>query len=98
MPLTFRRDRPNIDSEARALLRSLAEAADHDRRRWHLSPHLRGYPQDILRVGDAVLVATTYESPDFEPDFGKFIAACSPPVVLALLDALDAAENPDDPA
>lgn len=71
--------------ESLARLRSVAEAADADGRKWYWRG---GYPQSIIREGDVVLVAQTLTNPDHRPEFAEFIAAFDPPTVLALLDRL----------
>ena len=75
-------------------LRRVAEAADDDGRPWTWRASEAGgsggYPQTILRVGDVVLVANCYESPDYPARFAEFIATFDPPTVLALLDRLEA--------
>lgn len=65
--------------------RSVAEAADNGGRPWEWSG---GYPQWIIRQGDAVLIAETYEGPDFPSTIAEFIATFDPPTVLGLLDRL----------
>lgn len=104
MSRSFSRDAPLIDAESRALLRTIAQAADTvggnggGGRRWVAQPSLNpehpGYPQSIVRMGDVVLIATTYDEPTGPLTLAQYIAAVSPPVVLALLDELDRQEAP----
>src|ERR1035441_2293123 len=65
---------------------TLAEAADADGRPWEWSG---GYPQTVTRTGDAMLIANTFEGPDFPSTIAEFIATFDPPTVLALLRALN---------
>lgn len=74
-------------------LRATAERADADGRRWLWEG---GYPQTVLREGDVVLVANTFESPDHPSIFAEYIAIFGPPTVLALLDALQASMERGD--
>lgn len=80
----------SLTNERLGELRRVAEAADADGREWTWkaseSDGSAGYPQHILRVGDVVLVAQTYDDPDRPATFAEFIAAFDPPTVLALLD------------
>lgn len=71
--------------ESLVRLRAVAEAADESGRRWFWKG---GYPQNILREGDVVLVAQTLTDPDHRPEFAEFIAAFDPPTVLAMIDRL----------
>jgi hypothetical protein len=66
-------------------LRAVAEAADKGGRPWEWTG---GYPQHVIRQGDAVLVAETYEGPDFPSTIAEFIATFDPPTVLAMLALL----------
>jgi hypothetical protein len=68
-------------------LRRVAEAADADGREWEWSG---GYPQTVTRIGDAVLIANTFEGPDWPSTIAEFIATFDPPTVLALLAERDA--------
>jgi hypothetical protein len=81
-----------LSGDRLAELRRVASAADDDGREWTWKASERegsgGYPQQVLRVGDVVLVAECYESPDFPSRFAEFIAAFDPPTALALLDGL----------
>jgi hypothetical protein len=78
------------------VLRSIAEAADHGGRHWSWTG---GYPQQVIRVGDVMLVAETYEGPDFPSTLAEYIAAFDPPTVLALLDEIaDLRTRPTPPA
>ena len=70
-------------------LRVVAESADRDGRPWAwtgVGGH--GYPQRIIRVGDAVLMAECYDDPDTPDPTAEFISTFDPPTVLALLDAV----------
>lgn len=53
-----------------------------------------GYPQTITRIGDAVLIANTYEGPDFPSTIAEFIATFDPPTVLELLRLASPGEEP----
>ena len=64
-------------------LRSIAETEDKGGRRWQWSG---GYPQTVTRLGDAVLIANTFDNPDSPSPAAEFIAAFDPPTVLRLLD------------
>ena len=64
-------------------LRAVAVAADNGGRSWEWKG---GYPQQVIRIGDVMLVAETYEGPDFPSTIAEFIATFDPPTVLALLD------------
>lgn len=68
-------------------LRAVAKRADADGRPWTWAG---GYPQAIVREGDVVLVAETFENPDMTADFAEFIATFDPPTVLALLEPWEA--------
>jgi len=93
MPV-YHRQPTEIDHEQRALLRTLAMAADDDGRRWFVRSGLQGYPQSVLGVGNVAVIAECYDGPQDPPVHAPFIAAVSPPVVLALLDRLAALEEP----
>jgi hypothetical protein len=69
-----------------AHLRRVAEAADADGRPWEWTG---GYPQTVTRVGDVILVANVFESPDAPSRFAEFIATFDPPTVLALLTLVE---------
>jgi hypothetical protein len=71
----------NIDYTALLRIAILANAYD---RPWEWQG---GYPQRVVRVGDMVVVADTFESPDRPPRFAEHIAAFDPPTALALLSA-----------
>jgi hypothetical protein len=64
-------------------LRRVAEAADKGGRPWVWNG---GYPQTVIREGDAVLIANTYEEPDHPSTTAEFISTFDPPTVLMLLD------------
>ena len=72
---------------------AVAQAADEGGRPWEWQG---GYPQSVLRVGDVVVVADVFESPDAPSRFADFIATFDPPTVLSLLALaarLEAAER-----
>jgi hypothetical protein len=71
-------------------LRAVAEAADENGREWEWQG---GYPQRITRVGDVVIVADCFESPDHPSRFAEFIATFDPPTVLALLARREARDG-----
>ncbi|MHB1950221.1 MAG: hypothetical protein ACYCQK_01950 [Acidiferrobacteraceae bacterium] len=66
-----------------AALRRIAERTDADGRPWLWRG---GYPQTVLREGDVILVAETFEDPDQPVAFAEFISTFDPPTVLVLLD------------
>lgn len=66
-----------------AELRAIAEREDKGGGRcWTWSG---GYPQTVTRMGDATLIASTYQDPDTPSPPAEFIAAFDPPTVLRLL-------------
>lgn len=71
-------------------LRRIAWAADRGERPWDWTASQAegkaGYPQQVLRVGDAVLIAECYDAPDERACTAEYIAAFDPPTVLRLLD------------
>jgi hypothetical protein len=71
-------------------LRRVAKAADRGGRPWvwqaSEAEGRGGYPQHVLRDGDAALICETYDSPDHSAITPEFIATFDPPTVLALLD------------
>ena len=66
-------------------LQEIAEAANSGVRPWEWRTNAKGYPQQIIRQGDAALIAETYDGPQHAPRNAEFIAAFDPPTVLALL-------------
>jgi hypothetical protein len=66
-------------------LEKIAEAANSGVRPWVWETNEKGYPQQIVRQGDAALIAETYDGPQHPPRNAEFIAAFDPPTVLALI-------------
>lgn len=89
------RDEPTPQPLDLAALEGIALMADHGGRGWvHRAPR-KGYPQNIYRHGDSVLVATCYEGPEtYPPIFCDFIEAFDPPTVLALINLARGAVPP----
>lgn len=67
-------------------LREVAEAANDGDRAWTWKG---GYPQNVLRMGDVVLVADCFAEPDHPADFAEHIATFDPPTVLNLLNLVE---------
>lgn len=57
----------------------------------------KGYPQNILVKGPALLVCTCYEGPQYPPVWADYITTFDPPMALRLLDVADAAVTMADP-
>jgi hypothetical protein len=83
-----------ISAEERERLEGIALAADHGDRPWvwkaSEADGSGGYPQQIIRDGDATLVATCYDAPEYPATKAEFIATFDPPTVLRLLASLRA--------
>lgn len=81
-----------FSTEERQRLEAVALAADHEDRPWSWKASEAdgsgGYPQQIVRDGDAALIATCYDAPEFAATKAEFIATFDPPTVLRLLAAL----------
>lgn len=75
-------------------LERIALAADREDRRWAWKASEAdgsgGYPQQIMRDGDATLIATCYDAPEYPATKAEFISTFDPPTVLRLLAALTA--------
>lgn len=73
-----------LTADERDRLAMVAMAADQDSvgRPWEWKG---GYPQTVIRIGDAVLIANCFEEPDRPSTIAEFIATFDPPTVLRLL-------------
>jgi hypothetical protein len=77
---------------AASVLRARAEA--HEGREWRwtgVGEH--GYPQQVIALGNAALIAETYNGPDWPHPAAEWIATVDPAVGLALADWLDGISN-----
>ena len=81
-----------VTPEERERLEAVALAADARDRPWTWKASeaagSAGYPQTVMRTGDAALIATCYDSPDSPARQAEFISTFDPPTVLRLLAAV----------